>query len=478
MTRSFRSALLTTSLAFTVFLAACSGGSDNEATPAPAGGDNVGSEASATAASDGASTSDVTVTSDDGALTVTVPAGAGPSDVTITAIEAPAAFADLEGVSVLAAYELGPDGAEFSEPVTIEFHLPEIEGDSGPLPIPMVSTADGAGFELLGSSVVTVHDSGTVVRGTTTHFSTFVLGIQESRVSGVGLSPADLGLAIGASGRFEAVSTACGDCTLRISDAREESPAISLGPHTGDRFSTVMCDASGRGDVDYTIRMEVTLGDALQLFLRGGGPTVVTVALAETGSVSCIESGPTSLPLDALTLLFAERTINGLPTLVDEAHPTVTIDVLEAEAALEGGAVSLSGSFAEPTDGPRSVLLEIELEDGTLAEWWTGPVEQADRSFVIGSTATFFEADGDSALLERFKLLEGLLVDDFRVPLILRGGDGNSFFFAPYKTSDGQPVEVPDAPVSGVFLTFTAGDHGAVYQLDLSALEGLPDAFR
>jgi hypothetical protein len=84
-----------------------------------------------------ASTSDVdvTVTSDDGTLEVFVPAGAGPADVVIEAIElTEQELADAEVLAV--GYDLGPDGASYTEPVTLTFELPAAtwaDGDGVPL---------------------------------------------------------------------------------------------------------------------------------------------------------------------------------------------------------------------------------------------------------------------------------------------------------------------------------------------------------
>ena len=167
----------TAALAFALLLAACSGGGEAESTPAGSDGTPEASTA-APSAPDGASASDVdvSVTSDDGALTVTVPAGAGPADVTITAIDPPPEFADLEGASVIAAYELGPEGAEFSEPVALEFQAPLADSAEIPLLLPTISRTDGDGFELLEDLELIVGDSTVAIRGTTRHFSRLLIG--------------------------------------------------------------------------------------------------------------------------------------------------------------------------------------------------------------------------------------------------------------------------------------------------------------
>ena len=181
----------------------------------------------------------MSVTSDDGALTVTVPAGAGPADVTITAIDPPPEFADLEGASVIAAYELGPEGAEFSEPVALVFQAPLADSAEIPLLLPTISRTGGDGFELLEDLELIVGDSTVAIRGTTRHFSRLLIG-RSPELSGISLSPTELNLAVGRSGRFEALASACNGCTLIISEVSDNLGHVSVAL-ARDRFATVTC---------------------------------------------------------------------------------------------------------------------------------------------------------------------------------------------------------------------------------------------
>ena len=136
-------------IAVTVFAAACGGGGgggggDSSSEPAEsvdateseteADADDASAEASepdstepdstepestepAVVDDGGVSDIDVMITSDDGILEVFVPAGSGPADVTIEPIDV--ADGEVPGIG----YALGPDGAAFSEPVTLTFTL-------------------------------------------------------------------------------------------------------------------------------------------------------------------------------------------------------------------------------------------------------------------------------------------------------------------------------------------------------------------
>ena len=140
--------------AFTLLLAACGGGDDGL----------------------------TSFTSDDGVVSVEVPPGAAPDDFSATvSLSDPSALgvdtSDVE--SVILVYELGPDGTEFDEPVTVTFRIPSAIGGFDPaagLPVSLIVIEDGTGgFEPLGSMKSFLDGDVLVVEGTTTHFSQAVI---------------------------------------------------------------------------------------------------------------------------------------------------------------------------------------------------------------------------------------------------------------------------------------------------------------
>ena len=134
-------------LVVVVGIAAC-GGSDSAVDTAADAADGV------VESGDGLST----FASDDGVVSVEVPPGAAPEGFagTVSLSDPSALDVDISDVeSVLLVYELGPDGTEFSEPVTVTFRIPRALGGFDPdlgLPISLIVIEDGAGgFEPLGS---------------------------------------------------------------------------------------------------------------------------------------------------------------------------------------------------------------------------------------------------------------------------------------------------------------------------------------
>jgi len=120
--------------------------------------------------------------SDDGVVSVDVPPGAAPDDFkgSVSQSDASALGIDVSDVDgVLLVYELGPDGTEFGEPVTVTFRISSVLGGFDPemgLPLSLVviEDADG-GYEPLGSMRSFLDGDVLVVEGTTTHFSTAVV---------------------------------------------------------------------------------------------------------------------------------------------------------------------------------------------------------------------------------------------------------------------------------------------------------------
>lgn len=125
------------------------------------------------------------LTSTDGKVTLTLPEGAVAAEtaISITAInttDLPGAFA---GSNVLGAYELGPSGTVFTQPVSLALNYDsdgfgdnELEGD---LSLNLLTLNDGQ-IEVLGNVVLTLYadQQEAVVRGELTHFSPLVMTVE------------------------------------------------------------------------------------------------------------------------------------------------------------------------------------------------------------------------------------------------------------------------------------------------------------
>jgi hypothetical protein len=181
------------SLSIALFVVACGGGGSED--------DGDGSFAG------------TTVRSEDGRLTVQVPEGAAPDgvEVEIALIEdddLPAELRDIEGLGV-AGYELSPDGAEFSEPLTVTFRLDPAELGldllEGAVPLGLLLTRDAAGeFEGLEDAVLSREDGLVVARGAMSHFSpSFVVW---SETEAVALTPDSVDLAVGETVEVEVLA--------------------------------------------------------------------------------------------------------------------------------------------------------------------------------------------------------------------------------------------------------------------------------
>ena len=168
-------------IAFALVASAC-GGSDSS-------GDTV-TPVEPDSAAAGASPEGGSVTSSDGMVTVEVPAGAAPDGITVTVDvgdsgSLPQQLLD-SGLPVFV-YELGPDGTQFAEPVTVTFRIPAaLAGFDRAVGMPLAVLASRSGDELLNvytSVNVSLDGDVLVVSGSTDHFTQAVVIL-----SGVSLS--------------------------------------------------------------------------------------------------------------------------------------------------------------------------------------------------------------------------------------------------------------------------------------------------
>lgn len=158
-------------------------------------------------ADDGASGFEgTTVRSDDGVLTVEVPEGAAAEgvEVTITRLSEDDLPLELQGADpdavVIVGYELGPDGAEFSEPVEVTFRLDP--GDLGldlpddAVPLGLVLTENSVGELARVENAVLSREAGdVVVQMSLTHFSPAIVTLQHHVM--ISLWPSEIALRVG-----------------------------------------------------------------------------------------------------------------------------------------------------------------------------------------------------------------------------------------------------------------------------------------
>lgn len=121
------------------------------------------------------------ITSADGKLTLTFPAGAlgNEETITITAIDADNLGSEFDEIEVEEAYDLGPDGLQFDEPVIVSF-MTDQDPLAGPDSIEFVTeflltSENDQAMELDNLQTIADSDEGTVmVQGQLTHFSPLV----------------------------------------------------------------------------------------------------------------------------------------------------------------------------------------------------------------------------------------------------------------------------------------------------------------
>ena len=238
--------------AVAVVLGACGGGG---------GGDGGG----------GSSFEGQTVESADGVLTVEVPEGAaaGGVEVTITALSEEDLPSELQNADVVVvAYELGPDGAEFAEPLAVTFRVdPDELGLDLPergVPLGALLTTNAAGeFERIDGAVLSREDGMVVARGTMAHFTPAFLLVSPS-VS-ASMDPQELSLVVGTVATASVV-------VLDLSSLQEMRPdqiayefsesewgaaAPFSATRTGDAKASISCSDPTKGKVEDAYRIVV-----------------------------------------------------------------------------------------------------------------------------------------------------------------------------------------------------------------------------
>jgi hypothetical protein len=321
---------------FAMLLGACGGGGDDEP------------------AFDGA-----TIKSDDGVLTVQVPEGAAADGVEVTIErlseeDLPSELQELDAdAAVIVGYELGPDGAEFSEPVVLTFRVSpsdhELDLPDGAVPLGLLLTGDAGGeLESIKSTEMSREDGDVVVRAEVAHFSSAIAVFSNN--TALLLNPPQAELEVG-----EEVQAQVSMRDLSTGDDLEGVDFSEL--YSGDFIGLSEWEAvtpfvvvsfnneAHSARISCTARTDGWVSDAYQVVVPPGKTTAEVLALAIIGG----------------TNLFRQNTeLAGIRLAGDgKCNAADDEETPEPTSTSASGSGSSSGASATPTSptatvGPRS----------------------------------------------------------------------------------------------------------------------------
>lgn len=308
-----------------------------------------------------------TVATDDGRLTLIIPEGAlaDAETITINAITTSDLGSEFEAVAdplgIENAYELGPDGLTFEQPVTARFtstQAPVQESDSLKLSAEFLFTADGGSVEALDNlrTAVDTSANAVVVMGQMDHFtplvnskanngvSFFVLDVPESREVD---DPFNARAVIQASmaGPTPELVTLKGPAEYADESNMPVEPAFSPGTQEIDSDGeggfaetfTYSCADPGLGVFGADLAVQVTFN------LDSGAISAESFVNFIT-TIECTESAPEQF------VLTVQKDGNGSGTVVSQpAGISCRANCSQAEAAFEAASTVALG--AEPADG-------------------------------------------------------------------------------------------------------------------------------
>jgi len=272
------------------------------------------------------------VVSADGKLTLTIPAGALPADTEITVRELTRSELgpEWQGVDIEAAYELGPDGLVFQQPVAVTLRLAQSPtGPGGILQADgvVLVTESGAGIEPTGSQVLAADaDAGvTVLTGEIGHFSRLA-GVDSGFHLEIGGVPDSMGVydsfTVTLNVRVDPAATASGFLTVEVLGYEPLLPPKQplILNHTaiapGDSFDVTHgpyeCSSGGSGDFDahatveafgmtlgldkfYLNKWEVTLTKSINHDEEARKQRIYDVAVLETEAILGFDHVPSGL---------------------------------------------------------------------------------------------------------------------------------------------------------------------------------------
>ena len=363
----------------TLVLAACGGGGDDDA-----------------------SFEGETVESSDGVLSVQIAGGAAPDgvEVEIAVLEdgdLPSELRDLD--AVVMGYELSPDGAEFSEPVTVTFRLDA--GDlgfdlpDGAVPLGLLLTENAAGdLESLGGAELSREGDQIVAQVAVTHFSPAILVLSSN--TALVLTPPEVEMEVGEtrtvtvigrdlntgeSGALESIGL---DGRRALWGVMDPFTFELLGPTASatERYGIALsCTAKTDGWVTAAYDVIVDAGEIGRLIDRGSrgallaifgkldifgqGSQIAGMKLAGDGKCNAAEETPT--PAGSST----------------DGGGSSSVEVRGANAAgqLSGDVAGAVGGCEDGESKPAECVPRIDI---TGVSW--GPVEGSPNLMEVGVT--------------------------------------------------------------------------------------------
>ncbi len=334
--------------------------------------------------------------SPDGLLTVIPPAGSAP--VTITAGDP---ITELEGLGEsLRAYELGPDGATFEQPVELRFEVTEDELAGGAL---VTARSSDGSLEALEATVDQSGESA-VITAAIDHFT--VVEVRFGLYVAITVKAptrANVGEQVLASLKIELSpnlvpegtslpGTLQADAQYRR-DETEASPGwSSSGSISGPDPSDFWCDSAGTGSISYSgVVYTRYTGAYLSERDREFGWQVTTSASGLSATVECVEEGVEVPPEDVKcrdrnTGEYTDGcTVAETVTVTD--GETVNFGIVTDKTLTAGVDQSVVLSlFAETADG-AIVAIECGLNQGCVGFYGAG-FANFDADFPIESTVT------------------------------------------------------------------------------------------
>jgi hypothetical protein len=342
------------------------------------------------------------VTSADGVVTVEAPPSVTDQGIVLsisplTADAMPAGLKSLADSAIVLAYDLGPDGSTFTEPVTVTFLIDPLlyglDPPDGALPLLVVLTTDSDGaLEIVGGVNVTKQDDIIVVAAELTHFSPAAVVVPGADY--LRLQPRVLSLTVGQSERADVelvdeerdIARAPG--TAGLWDWTTKGPFVveSVGP----AHANIGCEMPTDEVRDaYTVRVPVMTADLqvsgtmralfdLDIF-GAGAPRAATLWLS--GDATC-----TAPPDATTTTAFVNdepRSTRNTSNPVDAAGQSSPVPINRDDCFDDGGPVDCVPSvdvvglaWAKADGGPDSLRLAVEFA--------AAPTDAGTATFNIG----------------------------------------------------------------------------------------------
>lgn len=338
-----------------------------------------------------------TIRSSDGILAVVVPAGAAGDGVQVEVAQI--AEADLPpslraADSATFGYELSPDGAEFAEPLTLEFRIDPaqlgIDLPEGAVPFGLLLTENAAGeLESVADAVLGREDGMVVARGHLSHFSPAYLHISNREV--IGLRPQVVDLTVGeavhvevAWGTVESGLSHTGGLELDFPTVEWSAiPPFAIADRLGgmdlitgpDIVKSVSCNAPTSGVLEgaFSVHLEptsegleVAIENAFDEFHFLGNPTLAQ-SFDLAGDGSC--KGGSTAGSSSSTTTTTEALPYGMgPPGVDP--PDDWKEGSFGPATYHSGAFNIVGLSFDPTNGYFDITFDEDSEGFDPGDGW------------------------------------------------------------------------------------------------------------